>query len=383
MNITKIGFGLSLTAALCLMACGDDESSGFGPQNNQDDPASSSSEETGAPESSSENTNSSSSIDAVSSSSVEEAPACTFAATDNAWEMSYKADDGKGSGTVKTVYEIDGEDLIIRDTLRFTGTQASMFCRLSDGPAEMSSRDGQFEGVQSCDGGSAVLVTTTVRQKGYFASNARETVHAAVKKACEVAVNGGTYDAVPLATKTVCDFKAEDAVWAYTYLDKDWKDKDSVIVHQSFIFENDDRVTAEQYPMQHVECIVKNLTNISSNNYCAAEGLMNISASGLMGEKESIYERELNACKEKMPADVEPESSSSSEVDAESSSSADAGDDSSSSTVTVPAGDMVSCDIPGVLGECIEYPAGSEEANQMTAMCESVMEGTLGTGCPK
>ena len=378
MNIAKIGFGLSVSAALCLMACGDDESSGIGPQDNQNELTSSSSEGNSAPESSSEVANSSSSVEATSSSSVEEAAPCAFAATDNVWEMTYKADDGKGSGTVKTIYEIDGEDLVIRDSIRYTGTQASMFCRLSDGPAEMSSRDGKLTGVHSCDGGSAALVVTTVREKGYFAANAREAVHAAVQKACGVAVNGGTYEAVPLATKTTCDFKAEDAVWAYTYLDKDWRDKDSVIVHQSFIFENDDRVKAEQHPMQHVECVVKHLTEISSNNYCAAEGLMDVSASGLMGEKESIYESELSACKAKMPAEVEPESSSSTEGGETSSSSEGT---ASSSSVTTPAGDMVSCDIPGVFGECIEYPAGSDEAIAMTAQCESVLEGTLGTGC--
>jgi hypothetical protein len=44
---------------------------------------------------------------------------------------------------------------------------------------------------------------------------------------------------------------------------------------------------------------------------------------------------------------------------------------------------MVSCDIPGALGECLEFPAGSEEAIAMKAQCESVLEGTLGTGCAK
>ena len=375
MNIAKIGFGLSVSAALCLMACGDDESSGIGPQDNNSELTSSSSEGNSAPESSSEVANSSSSVEATSSSSVEEAAPCAFAATDNVWEMTYKADDGKGSGTVKTIYEIDGEDLVIRDSIRYTGTQASMFCRLSDGPAEMSSRDGKLTGVHSCDGGSAALVVTTVREKGYFAANAREAVHAAVQKACGVAVNGGTYDVVPLATKTTCDFKAEDAVWAYTYLDKDWRDKDSVIVHQSFIFENDDRVKAEQHPMQHVECVVKHLTEISSNNYCAAEGLMDVSASGLMGEKESIYESELSACKAKMPADVEPVVTDTTVTDTTVTTP--------DTTATTPAGDMVSCDIPGVFGECIEYPAGSDEAIAMTAQCESVLEGTLGTGCAK
>lgn len=374
MNISKIGLGLSISAALCLMACGDDSSTSPEPSNNPQETTSSSSETSGTPDSSDNNGAgaSSSSVEAASSSSAEEEAApCTFGATDNVWEMSYKADDGKGSGTVKTIYEIDGEDLVIRDSIRYTGNMASMFCRLSDGPAEMSSRDGKLTGVHSCEGGSTALVVTTVREKGYFAANAREAVHAAVQKACGVAVNGGTYDAVPLATKTTCDFKAEDAVWAYTYLDKDWQDKDSVIVHQSFIFENDDRVKAEQHPMQHVECVVKHLTEISSNNYCAAEGLMDVSASGLMGEKESIYDRELSACKEKMPADVEPESSS----------SAEGTETSSSSSAAAPSGDMVSCDVPGVMGGCEEAPAGSDQARFYISSCESLLEGTLGTGC--
>ena len=47
------------------------------------------------------------------------------------------------------------------------------------------------------------------------------------------------------------------------------------------------------------------------------------------------------------------------------------------------SGNMVSCDIPGVMGECLEVPAGSAEATAMEAQCVSVMQGTLGTGCPK
>ena len=368
MNISKFGLGLSLTAALCFLACGDDTSSS---PNSDDQPElSSSSGESDKPESSSDKAKSSSSVQEVSSSSVKEAEPCTFVADDNAWEISYKVDDGKGSGTAKSIYEIDGEDLVIRDSIRYTGTQASMICRIANGPSELSSRDGIFEGTQSCDGGSAVLLVTTVRQKGFFAANDREAVHAAVKKACNVAVNGGTYDAVPLATKTVCDFKVDDAVWAYTYLDKDWRDKDSVIVHQTFLFESEDLVKAEQHPMQHVECVAKNVTALSSNNYCAAEGLMDVSASGLRDEKASIYERELKACKDKMPA-VEPDTNATDSTT------------TTPDTTTAPAGEMVSCDIPGVLGECLEFPAGSDEAAALTAQCVSVMEGTLGTGCAK
>lgn len=370
MKYAKIGLGISLTAALCLMACGDD--SGTSPDTKEKTVESSSSETSGTPESSDDNSESSSSVAAASSSSADEAPAaCIFAATDDVWEMSYKADDGKGSGTVKTVYEIDGEDLVIRDTVRYTGTQASMICRISSGASDFGSRDGNFVGMQYCDNGSAVVLVSTVRQKGYFAANARETVHAAVKKACDVAVNGGTYDVVPLATKTVCDFKVEDNEWTYTYLDEGWQGKDSVIVHQSFLFGSKDRVKAEQHPMQHVECIAKNFTAISGNNYCGAEGLMDVSASGITSEKESMYESELKACKEKMPAEVEPESSSSAEVD----------DTNSSSSAAAPSGDMVSCDVPGVLGGCEEAPAGTDQARFYQSSCETLMEGVLGTGC--
>ena len=68
-----------------------------------------------------------------------------------------------------------------------------------------------------------------------------------------------------------------------------------------------------------------------------------------------------------------------------SSEAAPAGDASSSSeTAAAPAGgDMVSCDVPGVMGECLEYAAGSAEAQQLTESCVSILQGTLGTGCAK
>ena len=47
------------------------------------------------------------------------------------------------------------------------------------------------------------------------------------------------------------------------------------------------------------------------------------------------------------------------------------------------SGNMVSCDVPGVLAECLEFPAGSPEAAAMESQCVSVMQGTLGTGCAK
>lgn len=376
MNYKKIGLGIALSTAMSFMACGDDSSSSpvFDAPSNLN---SSSSVGNSAPESSSavssssvSDANSSSSA-TVSSSSVVKAEPCTFAAADNVWEMSYKASNNKGNANVKTIYKIDGENLVILDTIRYTGNQASMICRIADGASDFSSSDGQFVGVQYCDG-STVVIAGTVTQKGYFAANARETVHAAVQKACGVAVNGGSYDKIPLATKTTCDFKAEDNEWSYSYLDEGWRGQDSVVVIQSFLFDKKLRVKAEQHPLQHAECIAKNFTDISGNNYCSAEGLMDVSSSGITSEKESMYNSELRMCKDKIPAGSETESSSSSVT----------GSETSSSSVAA-SGDMVSCDIPGALGECLEFPAGSEEAIAMKAQCESVLEGTLGTGCAK
>ena len=385
MNLKKCGLGLTLSTAMCFMACGDDSSSN--PIANANNQAYSSSVGDAKPESSSaassssvSESNSSSSVIAssssatVSSSSVVEAEPCTFAAADNAWEMSYKASNAKGDAKIKTIYKIDGENLVILDTIRYTGNQASMVCRIADGASDFSSSDGQFVGVQYCDG-STVVIAGTVTQKGYFAANARETVHAAVQKSCGVAVNGGTYDKIPLATKTTCDFKAEDDVWSYSYLDEGWRGQDSVVVIQSFLFDTKLRVKAEQHPLQHAECIAKNFTDISGNNYCSADGLMDVSSSGIASEKETMYNSELRMCKDKIPAG--------SETNAESSSSSVTGSETSSSSVAAATGDMVSCDIPGVLGECLEFPAGSDEAIAMAAQCESVLEGTLGTGCAK
>ena len=378
MNYKKIGLGIALSTAMSFMACGDDSSSSpvFDSPSNQN---SSSSVDGGAPKSSpSEKSSSSvagnvsSSSVAPSSSSVAEAEPCTFAATDNLWEMSYKASNNKGNANVKTIYKINGEDLVILDTIRYTGNQASMICRIADGASDFGSSDGQFVGVQYCDG-STVVIAGTVTQKGYFAANARETVHAAVQKACGVAVNGGSYDKIPLATKTTCDFKAEDNVWSYSYLDEGWRGQDSVVVIQSFNFDKKLRVKAEQHPLQHAECIAKNFSDISGNNYCSADGLMDVSSSGITSEKESMYNSELRMCKDKIPAGSETETSSSSVT----------GSETSSSSVAAPSGDMVSCDVPGVMGGCEEAPAGSDEANFYLSSCVSLLEGTLGTGCAK
>ncbi|WP_290761763.1 hypothetical protein [Fibrobacter sp. UBA4297] len=377
MNYKKVGLGIALSTAMNFMACGDDSSNPI--SNNMNNIESSSSVNGGAPKSSPSEKSSSSVSDAnssssatVSSSSVAKAEPCTFAAADNVWEMSYKASNSKGNANVKTIYKIDGENLVILDTIRYTGNQASMICRIADGASDFSSSDGQFVGVQYCDG-STVVIAGTVTQKGFFAANARETVHAAVQKACGVAVNGGSYDRIPLATKTTCDFKAEDNEWSYSYLDEGWRGQDSVVVIQSFLFDKKLRVKAEQHPLQHVECIAKNFTDISGNNYCSAEGLMDVSSSGITSEKESMYNSELRMCKDKIPAGSETETSSSSVTSSE----------TSSSSATAAAGGMVSCDVPGVMGGCEEALAGSEQANFYLSSCVSMLEGTLGTGCAK
>lgn len=392
MNIAKIGFGLSLSAALCLMACGDDESSGFGPSNNQEDPISSSSEGTGAPESSSEVANSSSSVDATSSSAVQEAAPCTFGATDNAWAINYKGSDGNNSASIRTVFEIQGEDLVIRDSVRFTGNTASMFCRLlsMDGSTSThpTSMDGKLAGEQVCEGGSTAVFVSTRTEKGYFANNARETVHASVKTACDAAVNGSAYEVFPLQTTSNCNFTVDDPEWTYSYLDENWRGTDSVIVKYVVAYDSaEGEIMSRKYeiqPMSYVECMTKNFANIGTTNFCNMEGYVNASSSGTFSKpREEVFASEQNYCKEKVPAEVEPESSSSSEAETESSSSAAVDVTTSSSSVAAPSGDMISCDIPGIFGECVEYPAGSAEANAMIEQCESVMEGTLGTGCAK
>ena len=56
---------------------------------------------------------------------------------------------------------------------------------------------------------------------------------------------------------------------------------------------------------------------------------------------------------------------------------------SSGETAPAASGDMVSCDVPGEMGECLEFEANSTEGKGLKEQCESVMMGTLGTGCPK
>jgi uncharacterized protein (TIGR02145 family) len=77
----------------------------------------------------------------------------------------------------------------------------------------------------------------------------------------------------------------------------------------------------------------------------------------------------------------EPEFDSSSE-EAESSSSEEIDEESSSSST--PKKKMVSCEVPSDIPGfgCEEYPAGSEDAANLVEICESILEGTLGNGCP-
>lgn len=386
MNISKIGLGLSISAALCLMACGDDSSSfSPDPRNEPEENLSSSSETSGTPDSSDDNVKSSSSNNggtsspAESSSSAEEVVPCTFAATDNSWAINYKGSDGNNSANIRTVFEIQGEDLVIRDSIRYTGSTANMFCRLlsMDGSTSThpTSMDGKLTGEQVCEGGSTAVFVSTRTEKGYFVNNARDAVHASVKKACQAAVNGTAFEVFPLETKSNCNFTIDDPEWIYSYLDENWRGTDSVIVKYVVAYDSaEGEIMSRKYeiqPMPYVECMTKQFANIGTTNFCNMEGYVNASSSGTLSKpREDVFKSEQNYCKEKVPAEVEPESSSSAEIE-----------ETSSSSAAAPSGDMVSCDIPGVFGECVEYPAGSDEANAMIAQCESIMEGTLGTGC--
>lgn len=57
--------------------------------------------------------------------------------------------------------------------------------------------------------------------------------------------------------------------------------------------------------------------------------------------------------------------------------------DNSAPVTNCPSGNMVSCDIPGVLGECMEFEAGSPEAIALESQCVSNLMGVLGKGCAK
>ena len=101
----------------------------------------------------------------------------------------------------------------------------------------------------------------------------------------------------------------------------------------------------------------------------ASEGSDGSSSSDETDEGKSSASEELDSS-----GSEEPDSSASEEPE----SSGSEGVEGSSASVS---GEMVSCDIPGVMGECLEYPVGSDEAAQLTELCESVFGGTLGAGC--
>ena len=175
MNYKKIGLGLSLSMAMNFMACGDDSSSPVSASDTPDTKVSSSSVES-SPSSSSVVASSSSAAEEPSSSSVKEADPCGFAATDDVWTISYKGSDGKNSAKITTTYEIKGEDLVIRDSIRYTGSMTSMMCRI-DPTSSNKSSDGIFVGERSCDeDGNTVIYVSSTTEKGYFANRTRENV---------------------------------------------------------------------------------------------------------------------------------------------------------------------------------------------------------------
>ena len=236
------------------------------------------------------------------------------------------------------------------------------------------SMDGLLSGEETCEGGSAAVLVSTRTEKGYFASNARETVHASVLKACQAAVNGTAFEVFPLQTKSNCNFTIDDPEWTYSYLDESWNSSDSAIVKYVVAYDEEEECFMsrkyEIHPMPYLECLSKNFYDIGMTKFCSMEGFVNASSSGNSKTKEEVFATEQNYCKQKVPAVVEPESSSSADVE-----------ETSSSSAVAPSGDMVSCDVPGVMGGCEEAPAGSDQARFYISSCESVLEGTLGTGC--
>lgn len=367
MNYKKCGLGLVLLTAMCFMACGEDSN----PVKGSNDPESSSSVEGNNSQSSAASSSSvsgavSSSSVIASSSSVAKAEPCSFTATDNTWEISYKGSDSKNSATITTVYEISGDDLIIRDSIRYTGSMTSMMCRI-DPDASHSSSDGVFAGQRSCDSdGNTVIYVSTTTQKGYLANNSREDLFAKVQSACQAAVNDGNYDKIIFIPETKCDFAMDDDEWSYFYKDEDLKG-DTVPKKKLIFLDPEDgryvNMNYSIYPMSHIECVSKNFADFNGIHYCSADAYLNIASSSTTFTKETLFEIEQKACKEYLPA-VDPNASM---TDPE----------------TPPSGDMVSCDVPGVMGGCEEAPAGSEEANFYLSSCVTVLEGTLGTGCAK
>ncbi len=374
MNYKKIGLGLSLSMAMNFMACGDDSSSPVSASDTPDTKVSSSSVES-SPSSSSVVASSSSAAEEPSSSSVKEADPCGFAATDDVWTISYKGSDGKNSAKITTTYEIKGEDLVIRDSIRYTGSMTSMMCRI-DPTSSNKSSDGIFVGERSCDeDGNTVIYVSSTTEKGYFANRTRENVFHNVQNACRAGIEGGEFDKITFEPVTKCDFTMDDAEWSYFYKDEDLKGDTVPKKKLVFLDPEDGRyvnMNYSIYPMSHIECVSKNFADFNGIHYCSADAYLNIASSSTTFTKESLFEIEQKACKEYIPAGSETESSSSV-----------TGSETSSSSVASASGDMVSCDVPGVVGECLEFPADSEEGLGLAAMCESDLEGKLGTGCAK
>ncbi|WP_295067369.1 hypothetical protein [uncultured Fibrobacter sp.] len=374
MNYKKIGLGLSLSMAMSFMACGDDSSSPVSASDTPDTKVSSSSVES-SPSSSSVVASSSSVAEEPSSSSVKDADSCGFAATDDVWTISYKGSDGKNNAKITTTYEIKGEDLVIRDSIRYTGSMTSMMCRI-DPTSSNKSSDGAFVGERSCDeDGNTVIYVSSTTEKGYFANRTRENVFHNVQNACRAGIEGGEFDKITFEPVTKCDFTMDDAEWSYFYKDEDLKGDTVPKKKLVFLDPEDGRyvnMNYSIYPMSHLECVAKNFADFSGIHYCTADAYLNIASSSTSFDKATLFEIEQKACKEYIPAGSETESSSSV-----------TGSETSSSSVASASGDMVSCDVSGVVGECLEFPADSEEGLGLAAMCESDLEGKLGTGCAK
>ena len=309
MNYKKCGLGFVLSTAMCFMACGDDSSN---PVSNDPDKLESSSSVDGASPESSPSEKSSSSVagesgnlETVSSSSATEAEPCSFTSTDNTWEISYKGSDSKNNAKITTVYEISGDDLVIRDSIRYTGSMTSMMCSI-DPDASHSSSDGVFAGQRSCDSdGNTVIYVSTTTQKGYFANNARDAFFTTVQNACKAAVNGGSYEKVSFAPETKCDFAMDDAEWSYFYKDEDLKG-DSVPKKKLVFLDPEDgryvNMNYSIYPMSHIECVSKNFADFNGIHYCSADAYLNIASSSTTFTKETLFDIEQKACKEYMPA---------------------------------------------------------------------------------
>jgi hypothetical protein len=304
MNYKKIGLGLSISMAVCFMACGE-SSSPNGPEN-PSDPESSSSVKS-SPASSSDVTSSSSVAETPSSSSVEEAKPCSFVATDDAWTVSYKGSDSKNNAKITTVYEISGKDLVIRDSIRYTGSMTSMMCSI-DPEATYKSDDGVFAGGRTCDSdGNTVVEVTTTTQKNFFATNSREEFFNSVQKACKAAVDGGSFEKVIFNVLTKCSFTMDDDEWSYFYKDEDIKG-DSIPMKKLLFPDPEDgryvNMKYSIYPMSHIECVSKNFADFNGIHYCSADAYLNIASSSTTFDKQTLYDIELKACRDHLSPDV-------------------------------------------------------------------------------